>query len=259
MWLVMSSICPIAGLTWHTFVQILCLAQPNLAQGTSALTLAFQSPGSFHRISWQFYMMHSLSITGDFVLETGDVTIENPLFMVFIANAAWALAAICMSKQVPLFVCTACRKLTQSTTKWASIVDFWKQSEGQGFIWGTEVTFGSRAMPFELIETFSNILSLLFPQLFVGHRGSVVACVTYKQEIAGSIPSWGKLCSDIMLLGKALCPHVHSFDPGVSGYLVGQWRLVCLNSSMRQKLGARLCAPQGVKMAYELTGPVTRG
>ena len=57
---------------------------------------------------------------------------------------------------------------------------------------------------------------------YVGRRGSVVACTTYKREIAGSIPGWAELCSDVVLLGKALCPHVHSLDPGVSGYLVGQ-------------------------------------
>ena len=55
-----------------------------------------------------------------------------------------------------------------------------------------------------------------------GRHGSVVVCTTYKQEIGDSIPSWAELCSDIVLLGKAFCPHVHSLDPGVSGYLVGQ-------------------------------------
>ena len=34
---------------------------------------------------------------------------------------------------------------------------------------------------------------------------------------------------------QGTCSHLHSLDPGVSGYLVGQWRLVCLNSSVRQK------------------------
>ena len=69
----------------------------------------------------------------------------------------------------------------------------------------------------------------------VGHHGSVVACTTYKREVASSIPSWADLCSDIVLLGKALCPHMHSLDPGVSGYLAGQWKLVCLNSSVHRK------------------------
>ena len=59
-------------------------------------------------------------------------------------------------------------------------------------------------------------------KLQVGRRGSVVACATCKREIAGSIPGWAELCSDVALLGKALCPRVHSLDPGVSGYLVGQ-------------------------------------
>ena len=56
----------------------------------------------------------------------------------------------------------------------------------------------------------------------LGRRGSVVACATYMRKIADSIPCWAKLCSDFVLLGRALCPHVNSLDPGVSGYLVGQ-------------------------------------
>ena len=67
------------------------------------------------------------------------------------------------------------------------------------------------------------------------------------------------VCSDVVLLGKALCSHVRCLDPGVSGYLVGQWRLVCLNSSVRWKMAARLYAPQGAEMAYEWAGPMTRG
>ena len=50
-----------------------------------------------------------------------------------------------------------------------------------------------------------------------------------------------------MLLGKALCSHVHSLDPGVSGYLVGQWRLVCLNSSVRRKMAAELYAARELR------------
>ena len=67
------------------------------------------------------------------------------------------------------------------------------------------------------------------------------------------------ICFDVVLLGKALCSHMHSLDPGVSGYLVRQWRLVCLNRSVRRKMAAGLYAPRGVEMAYEWTGPVTRG
>ena len=54
--------------------------------------------------------------------------------------------------------------------------------------------------------------------LFVERCGSVVACMTCKQEIVGSIPSWAELCSNIVLLVNALFPHMHSPDPGVSGY-----------------------------------------
>ena len=70
----------------------------------------------------------------------------------------------------------------------------------------------------------------LYVPTCTGRRGSVAACPTYKREMAGSIPGWAELCSDVVLLGKALCSHVHSLDSGVSGYLVGQCRLVCLNS-----------------------------
>ena len=43
-------------------------------------------------------------------------------------------------------------------------------------------------------------------------------------------------CSDVVLLGKALCSHdVHPLDPRVRGYLVGQWRLMCLNSPVHRK------------------------
>ena len=60
------------------------------------------------------------------------------------------------------------------------------------------------------------------------------------------------VCSnDVALLDKALCLYVHSLDPGVSGYLVGQFRA--------PKMAAPLYAPRGVEMAYERTGPVTRG
>ena len=48
-----------------------------------------------------------------------------------------------------------------------------------------------------------------------------------QREIMGSITGWAELCRD-MLLGKALCPHLHSLNPGVSGYLVGQWRILCV-------------------------------
>ena len=51
------------------------------------------------------------------------------------------------------------------------------------------------------------------------------------------------ICCDVVLLGKALCSHMHSLDPGVSGYLVGQWRLACLNSSMCRKMAAGCMLP----------------
>ena len=71
----------------------------------------------------------------------------------------------------------------------------------------------------------------------VGRHGSMVVCVMYKQEIADCMfnPWLRWICSNVVLLGKALCSHVRSLNPGVSGYLAGQWRLLCLNSSMCRK------------------------
>ena len=60
----------------------------------------------------------------------------------------------------------------------------------------------------------------------------------------GFDPQLRWICSNVVLLGKALCSHVHSLDPGVIGYLVGQWRLVCLNSSVHRKMAAgAVCSP----------------
>ena len=69
-------------------------------------------------------------------------------------------------------------------------------------------------------EDDANLLRTQIPQRtglrhVVGHRGSVVACATYKREITGLIPCWAELCSDVVPLGKALWPNMHSFDPGV--------------------------------------------
>ena len=62
-----------------------------------------------------------------------------------------------------------------------------------------------------------------------------------------------------MLLGKALCSHVHSLDPGVSG-VPGRTVKACVFEQFRApKMAAGLYAPRGVEMAYEGTGPVTRG
>ena len=42
--------------------------------------------------------------------------------------------------------------------------------------------------------------------------------VDYKREVAGSIPGCAEYVSDVVLLGKGRCSHIHSLDPGVSGY-----------------------------------------
>ena len=100
-------------------------------------------------------------------------------------------------------------------------------------------------------------MSLCSQQL--GHHGSAVACTTHKQEI-WQVPSLAGLnllwrCDP----GQGLYLHVHSLDPGVSGYLIGQWRLLCVWIVSSAVMAAGLYAPQGVEMAYEWTGPATRG
>ena len=42
--------------------------------------------------------------------------------------------------------------------------------------------------------------------------------------------------------------HMHSLNPGVSGYLVGQGRPVCLNSFCGLGMTVGMYAPQGVEM-----------
>ena len=44
-------------------------------------------------------------------------------------------------------------------------------------------------------------------------------------------------------LGKTLHLYVHSLDPGVSGYLVGQQLLVCVNSCQCHNGGRVVCSP----------------
>ena len=72
---------------------------------------------------------------------------------------------------------------------------------------------------------------------------AVVACATFKRSIGGSSPWLGcvvlfcvVLCCVVLCcavygavhLGKALHPHVYSLEPGVTGYLAGPSRLLCV-------------------------------
>ena len=94
----------------------------------------------------------------------------------------------------------------------------------------------------------SDVKSMKFPWIIgcVGHRGSVVACATYKREIVTSIPSYAELFpDDIVLLGKALCPQMHSLDPGVSGYLVGQCLGLCVGIILCTRNGSRAVCSLG--------------
>ena len=58
-------------------------------------------------------------------------------------------------------------------------------------------------------------------------------------------------------LGKTLHLYVHSLDPGVNGYLVGQYCL-CVWIATSAVMAAVLYAPQGVELALEWTGPIIR-
>ena len=75
---------------------------------------------------------------------------RKPFVFRTVANAARAPAAICISKQVSFFACTACRKLTQNGSKCANksyIVHLWHYLEGQGFRLENDTKFGLRGMP----------------------------------------------------------------------------------------------------------------
>ena len=58
-------------------------------------------------------------------------------------------------------------------------------------------------------------------------------------------------------LGKTLHLHVHSLDPGVNGYLIGQRLLVCLHSTSAV-MATGLYAPQGGELVLERANPITR-
>ena len=71
--------------------------------------------------------------------------------------------------------------------------------------------------------------------------------------------SWLLQCG-VVSLGKTLHlyhMHVHTLDPGVNGYLVRQWLLVCLNSYQCHD-GSWAVRSPGVELVLEQTGPITR-
>ena len=67
------------------------------------------------------------------------------------------------------------------------------------------------------------------------HHGSVVTCMTCKQEITGSITGWAEFAVYAVLLGKAFT-HMHAVNRNKSGCLVGPRRLVCVISYVHQNL-----------------------
>ena len=94
----------------------------KVAKGTYALTLLhhFWSPGS------SIGFLSALCTVMTVALAVGDVTAWKLLLTKygFAVNAAWALAAICMSKQVIFFVGTTCKKLMQTMTTGTNTGDF---------------------------------------------------------------------------------------------------------------------------------------
>ena len=61
-----------------------------------------------------------------------------------------------------------------------------------------------------------------------GHHGTVTMACEFELKGLGSgfrLPQFGGVS-----LGKTLHLYVHCLEPGVNGYLVGQWLLVCLNN-----------------------------
>ena len=95
----------------------------------------------------------------------------------------------------------------------------------------------------------------------VSRHGAVVVRSRDLQASGRRLKSLAVLCCavlccavhGIVLLGEAHHPHMHSLNPGVSGYLVGLRRLVCVCDQFcgSKLVATRLYAPQGVQMAYE--------
>ena len=128
----------------------------------------------------------------------------------------------------------------------------WQVSNGCSGTWRvTPSTLIEIACHFPTIplRLFANSYNSFPPNYFPGPVSLPPSYYTDNSTFGGSVrdvqvrdrgfdPQLHWICSNIVLLGKALCSHVHSLDPGASGYLVGQWRLVCLNSSVRRKRAA---------------------
>ena len=84
-----------------------------------------------------------------------------------------------------------------------------------------------------------------------------VGDVQARDRVFDPRPRW--VCSDVVLVGKALCSHVHPLDPGVSGYLIGQWNLCVWIVPCAENGSRAVCCPGSRDGLYEPTGPMTRG
>ena len=123
------------------------------------------------------------------------------------------------------------------------------------------VPLGSRLHPVQLPRSLQKDFPTLnwCSVIFMPCGASWLSCSVCSVQAGdrGFDPQLCWICSDIVFLGKALCSHVPSLNLGGSGYLVGQWRPRCLNSCVHWTWQPGYMLPMG--MAYEQTGPVTRG
>ena len=85
----------------------------------------------------------------------------------------------------------------------------------------------------ESLRTTSSLIVTTSVSLYLNtyHTCRALWCGVYglHWDVLGAGPSCCGVVRAVSL-GKALQPYIHSLDPGVNGYLVGQWLLVCLNS-----------------------------
>ena len=72
---------------------------------------------------------------------------------------------------------------------------------------------GSAPLPTPSIYRLRQPITSL-PNYLVEHRGSSGSECDLQATDRGFDPDWAELYSGIVLLGKALCPHVHFLDPG---------------------------------------------
>ena len=117
-------------------------------------------------------------------------------------------------------------------------------------------TVRGRQAPWQWPLSVSLHPSIYVLHMHAGHHGAVTMACDFRRrglQYRSCLPWCGTVS-----LGKTLHLYVNSVDPGVNGYLIGQWLLMCLNSYQNLKKwqqGCMLPMVQGIELQLEWTGP----